>query len=153
MQRFSSHLLLIRQPPYPPFTTDTATSPHPAQWHLALDSPPNVFHIPFHLRLIGNLELLFFFYHFLCSSPSSPLSVCCLPFLYHLNMRDRQQTKPPVVCVAEKWERNLWNQARPLYWFICMQEGGREAGGFIGTDDLGFMFHTSLSQSQSHSAF
>lgn len=30
-----------------------------------------------------------------------------------------------------------------------MHEGGRETGGFIGTDDLGLMFHSSLSQSQS----
>ena len=166
MQRFSSHLLLILQPP--PRTRRLRHQHqhhhhHPAQWHLAPDSPSNTFHILYHLRLIGNLQppcvfsvmislfstlpLFFFLFVFF------PLSVCRLPFLYHLDVRDRRETNPSVVCVAEKWERNLWNQARPLYWFICMQESGPQTAGFIGTDDLGFMFHTSLSQSQSHSAF
>lgn len=56
MQLFSSHLPLIRQPPQPTISPPPPP-PHPAQWHLELDGPSNIFHI----RLIWNLESLGFF--------------------------------------------------------------------------------------------
>lgn len=70
----------------PPATTTTTTPVHPAQWHLALDSLSNIFHIPFQLRLIGNLESLYVSFlswffspvFFPLCSPSSHLSGCLI---------------------------------------------------------------------------
>lgn len=121
MQSFSSHLLLIRQLPTCP--------PPPAQWHLEVDSPFCIFHIPFHLQLIGNLQSLcvslswflsFYVPHFLCWSSSPSLFA---PFSL-LSQNERQTVNWPLRCL----------------WFIWMQEGHWKTGGFIGTDDLRFMF-------------
>lgn len=69
-------MLLVSSPSNPAAPPPTTTSP-PRSETLSTGHS-NIFHIPFHLRLIGNLEsLVDLFLHFLCSS-FSPLSVCCL---------------------------------------------------------------------------
>lgn len=68
--------LLVSSPSNSAASPPTTTSPPHSE--MLSTGHSNIFHMPFHLCLIGNLEsLVDLFLHFLCSS-FSPLSVCCL---------------------------------------------------------------------------